>query len=110
LIEVSPTIQLLLQAGAAFSGAALALVVFGVLVWTWRDVSARTRSTAGRLAALGLVLVFNVVGLVVYLLLRPRETLAERRERQMIEEILAREVTAMALRGRSSAGVEPSKG
>jgi hypothetical protein len=107
LITVSPSISLALQTGAALAGAALALLVVGVLVWTWRDAAARTRSFVGRLMALLLVLVFNVIGLVVYLLLRPRETLAERREREMIEEILAREAIGSAARARA---VGPSPG
>jgi hypothetical protein len=106
LLNVSPTTRLLLEAGAAVAGAALALLVFALLVWTWRDVSARTKSLALRLLALALVVVFNVVGLVVYLLLRPRETLAERREREMIEELLAREVTTLAIRQRTTRGGE----
>lgn len=103
LITVSPTTSLLLQGAAAFAGAALALLWFGLLVWTWRDASARTKSLVGRVAALVLVLVFSVIGLVAYLLLRPRETLSERHERAMIEEILAREVTGTPLRPRPEA-------
>lgn len=106
MITVSPTTNLLLQGSAAFAGAALALLWFGLLVWTWRDVSARSKSPVFRLAALLLVLVFSVIGLVAYLLLRPRETLVERHERAMIEEILAREVTGTPLRPRA----EPRQG
>lgn len=78
-------------------GAASALLLFGLLVWTWRDVSARSRDLLARGGALLLVLVLNIFGLVLYLLLRPRETLAEKYEREMIEEILARELTGAAL-------------
>jgi ABC-type molybdate transport system permease subunit len=106
VIDVSPTTNLLLQGTAAFIGAAIALLWFGLLVWTWRDVSARTKSPVARIAALVLVLLFTVIGLMAYLLLRPRETLSQRHERAMIEEILAREVTGTPLRPRP----EPRQG
>jgi hypothetical protein len=109
LITVSPTTSLILELGAAMAGAALALLIVGLIVWVWRDASARSKSSAVRIGALALVLVFNLVGLIVYLLLRPRETLSERREREMIEEILAREVGAIAL-ARSRAGRAPETG
>ena len=107
MITVSPTTRLALETGAALVGAALALLLFALLVWTWRDISARSRNLAARLLALALVLFFNLFGLVVYLLLRPRETIAERREREMIEELLAREVTSLALRSRSAGAEAP---
>jgi hypothetical protein len=110
VITVSPTTRLLLELGAALAGAALALLLFSLLVWTWRDVAARTRGAAARWGALLLVLAFNVLGLVIYLLLRPRETIAERREREMIEEILAREITALAMRGRPGRATEADPG
>jgi len=110
VITVSPTARLFLELGAGLAGATLALLLFALLVWTWRDVTARTRSSLARLVALLLVLLLNVVGLVVYLLLRPRETIAERREREMIEELLAREVTVLAMRSRTGRATEPGAG
>jgi hypothetical protein len=100
---VTSSLNTALLTASAFAGASLALLLVALLVWTWRDASARTRSPLLRVAALVLVLLFNLVGLVVYLLLRPRETLAEYRERQLIEELLAREVTALGGRGRAGA-------
>jgi hypothetical protein len=82
--------------GAMLCGAAVALLYFSLLVWTARDIAARSRDMAIRIGAVLLVLVLNVLGLVIYLMLRPRETVAERVEREMIEEILAREISAAA--------------
>ena len=109
MLSVSPATRTLLEAGAALTGAALALLLFALLLWTWRDISARSKRGLVRLAALALVLAFNLVGLVVYLLLRPRETLVERREREMIEEILAREITTLAMRQRTAPGGEAAR-
>ena len=82
-----------LQLAAAVCGAAAALLLFSLVVWTARDIAARSRDRLIRLGAVALVLCLPVVGLFVYLLLRPRETVAERYERDLIEEILAREVS-----------------
>jgi hypothetical protein len=89
-------------------GAAVALLYFSLLVWTARDIAARSRDGLVRLAAVVLVLVLNVLGLLVYILLRPQETLSERYERELIEEILAREVSAAAFaRARLQRNIEP---
>jgi hypothetical protein len=85
--------------------------VFSLAIWTWRDVSSRSRDGLIRVGALLLVLLVPVFGLVVYLLLRPRETIAERYERELIEEILAREVSAAAIarsRARRAMSDEPA--
>lgn len=95
------SVSAMLPVLGAICGGALALVVFSVAFWTARDVAARTRDRALRLAAVALVLVLPVVGSVVYLLLRPRETLADRYERELVEEILAREVSLAELARRS---------
>ncbi len=78
-------------------GGAVAMLHFSLLVWTARDVAARSRDYAVRVAAVIAVLLLNVFGLVIYLMLRPRETVAERVERDMIEEILARQISSTML-------------
>jgi hypothetical protein len=78
---------------AAAVGAGLALLLASLVLWTARDAASRTPSRTLQALAVALVLALNVIGLVVYLLLRAPETLSERREREMIEAILAREVT-----------------
>ena len=93
----SGTAATAIRTGALLCGAATALLTFSLVFWTARDVAARTKSNAQRLGALALVLVFNVLGLLIYLLLRPRETIAERYERELIEDILTREVSTAAL-------------
>lgn len=102
-IVIPERIATLLWLVFAGCGATTALVLLSLAVWTARDVAARARERWARWGAVALVLVFNVFGLLIYLLLRPRDTLAERREREMIEEILARELNAAAL-ARAQAG------
>jgi O-antigen ligase len=102
-------------AGGLCAGAIL-LFLLSLVFWTGRDISARSKDVLARVAAVALVLLLPVVGVVIYLLLRPRETLAERYEREMVEELLARELSLAALQRRrgtpssatSSAPPDPS--
>lgn len=91
-----------IRVGATLCGAAFALFQFSLVVWTWRDMSARTRDGWLKVLAVLLVLFTSVFGLVIYLLLRPRETLSEHYERELVEEILARELSAAALKRNES--------
>lgn len=69
---------------------ALALYV-AMLYWTIRDAQKRTDNRILPFVAGLLVLVFNILGLFVYLILRDRETLSERYEQQLAEEGLLAE-------------------
>lgn len=97
----------MIRMAAAVCGAGLALLLFSLVVWTARDVAARSRDGMVRTGAVLLVLLLNVFGLIVYLLLRPRETIAEHYEREMIEELLAREISAGSI-GRRAAARPPA--
>jgi len=73
-------------------GAYLFAVYLGMLVWTWRDIRARSNDILAAFLSVLLVLLFNLPGLVLYLILRPRETLAEVYERQLAEEALLQDI------------------
>ncbi len=60
----------------------------GIAIWTFRDIRARSRDVLAHVLATLLVIVLPIVGLVVYLMLRPRETLAEAYERSLEQEAL----------------------
>ncbi len=59
-------------------GLYLAILWVAVAYWTFRDARRRSTQLGFQLLALMLVLAFFVPGLWVYLLLRPRTTIAER--------------------------------
>ncbi|HVO41900.1 MAG TPA: zinc ribbon domain-containing protein [Aggregatilineales bacterium] len=73
---------------ATATGAVVAALWLGIVLWTWRDLRARSRDRLAQGAAALMVAVLNVFGLVIYLMLRPRETLAEAYERSLEEEAL----------------------
>jgi RNA polymerase subunit RPABC4/transcription elongation factor Spt4 len=65
-----------------------------LVLWTLRDIRTRTRDFFAWLLAGLLVLVLGPIGLLLYLLLRPKHTLAEVYDRQLEEEALLRDITA----------------
>lgn len=74
---------------------AVFVIIFWVALvfWTWRDVRSRTQDTILQITATLLVAVFSLGGLFIYLIVRPRQTLAELYERQLEEESLLAEMT-----------------
>ena len=76
---------------AIFGGLLVAFWV-GLIVWTWRDIRSRSSDIFAALLASLLVAIFNVIGILLYLLLRPKYTLAEQYDRALEEEALLREI------------------
>jgi RNA polymerase subunit RPABC4/transcription elongation factor Spt4 len=60
----------------------------GIAIWTFRDIHARSRDILAQILATLLVIALPIIGLVVYLMLRPRETLAEAYEHSLEQEAL----------------------
>lgn len=75
----------------AILGAYAAILWLGIIVWTYRDIRARTHDTWSQAVAVLLVALFNIPGLFLYLILRPHETLAESYERRLETEMIRQE-------------------
>ena len=82
------TIIRIARIGTAIFGAFIAALWLALIVWTFRDMRARSRDIFAQLLAALVVVILNVPGYIVYLILRPRETLAEAYERSLEEEAL----------------------
>lgn len=76
---------------AVLSGFFVAFTL-SLVVWTYRDIRSRSRDVFAHILAALIVLLFNVPGLVIYLILRPKETLAEAYERALEEEALLQDI------------------
>ena len=76
----------------AIIGGLLAAFWVGLIIWTWRDIRARSGDIFAAILAALLVAVFNVIGLLIYILVRPKQTLAEQYDRALEEEILLQEL------------------
>lgn len=88
LDRLSQVVEVVALCGGAF----LAAFSISLVVWTFRDIRSRTHDLFFQLLSILLVLGFNVLGLFLYLILRPRETLAERYERALAEEALIQDI------------------
>lgn len=86
------TIASYLTVLAAVAGALLAALWLSLIIWTFRDMRLRSRDPFAQILAALVVAVLPGVGLIIYLILRPPETLAEAYERALEEEALLQEI------------------
>jgi hypothetical protein len=72
------------------------LLWLSIIVWVYRDIRDRTRDVGLQVLAVFVVMMFfpgfNIPGLALYLMLRPRDTLEEAYARSLEEEALLREI------------------
>lgn len=87
-----PALTTTIQLIVAFGGAYLVALWFSMIIWAYYDIRARSQDIYVHVFATALVLVFNLFGLLLYFILRPRETLAEAYERSLEEESLLQEL------------------
>ncbi len=82
--------------GGLVGGVWALLLWLSIVVWVYRDIRERTRDLALQVLAVFVVLMFfpgfNIPGLALYLMLRPRESLEEAYARSLEEEALLREI------------------
>lgn len=93
--DLMNTIGVVLQVLVALAGAFFVAFWISLVIWTFRDIRARTRDVFAQILATLLVLLFTPflgAGLILYLLLRPKETLAQAYERALEEEALLRDI------------------
>jgi len=76
----------------AVLAAILTALWLALIIWTFRDMRARSRDVFAQVLAALTVAVLNIPGFIVYLILRPRETLAEQYARALEEEALLQEI------------------
>jgi hypothetical protein len=76
---------------------AYALVLWvSAIVWVFRDVRNRTTDPTSQIVAVLLVALFNLPGLIVYLVIRPQSTLADAYERSLEAEAILHELQLTA--------------
>ena len=74
------------------SGAVASAIWLGLIIWTWRDMRQRSRDPLAQIAASMVVAVLGIFGVVIYVMLRPQETLSEAYERSLEEEALLQNI------------------
>jgi hypothetical protein len=86
-------VQFLLAIGIAY----LVALWFALVAWTFRDIEARSRSVFTQVFSTLLVVLFFVPGLLLYLILRPKETLDQAFQRALEEEYLLQDLDDLPL-------------
>jgi RNA polymerase subunit RPABC4/transcription elongation factor Spt4 len=82
----------LLMIGGVYAAIVGIAFWMAMILWTYRDMKARSRDVVARLLVAVFVALLTFPGLLIYLFLRPRETLAESYERSLEEEALLQEI------------------
>lgn len=86
------TLNTIVLAVATMIGAVVTAFSVAFVIWTYNDMKARSRDPLAQVAAAILVAILNIFGLIIYIMLRPRETLADAYERSLEEEALLQEI------------------
>lgn len=73
-------------------GAYGVLLLLSLVVWTIRDIRSRSRDVLVQILVTLLVLIFNIPGLLLYLVLRPQETLTEAYEHALSQEAMLKDI------------------
>jgi hypothetical protein len=76
----------------AYVGLIVVALWVAIVVWAYRDMRARSRDTIVQIFVGLMVAVLTLPGFLIYLFLRPRETLSEAYERSLEEEALLQEI------------------
>jgi len=85
-------LSLIILGLTAFLSAFIVALWVSLVIWTFRDMRARSRDAFAQLLAALMILVLGPLGMVLYFMLRPRETLAEKYERSLEEEALLQDI------------------
>ena len=80
---------------------------FALVAWTFRDIEARSRSVFTQVFSTLLVVLFFVPGLLLYLILRPKETLDQAFQRALEEEYLLQDLDDLPLCPGCQRAVDP---
>ena len=91
----------------AFFGAFLAALWLSLIVWTLRDIRSRSPDRLVHVLAAVMVGILNLFGLVIYMILRPPQTLDEQYQATLEEEALLAEVEGHSRCPGCSAVIEP---
>lgn len=91
-IELPASLGTVIQIILFFLGAYILAFWLSMMIWTFADIRSRSRDILVTILSVLLVLVFNIPGLVIYLVLRPKQTLAEAYQRALEEEALLQDI------------------
>lgn len=80
----------------AIVGGYLVIIWLASVLWVYRDIRSRTRDPISHVTAVVIALAFPFVGLPVYFVLRPSDTLIEAYDRQLEQEAILSELHSIS--------------
>jgi len=83
--------------GTGFAAAFLAALWLSLIFWTFRDIRGRSRDPFMRILAVVIVAILFLPGILVYLVLRPPQTLADEYQHSLEEEALLQTIEDAAV-------------
>lgn len=86
-----------LQLLVALGGAYIVALWFALVVWTFQDIQRRSRSVIAQIFSTLVVVLFWLPGVLIYLILRPKDTLDETFQRSLEEEYLLQDLEELPL-------------
>lgn len=96
-MEIESIIARSLQVLLALGGAYLVATWFVLIVWTFRDIESRSKNVVTQVFSTLLSVFFWVPGVLLYMILRPKETLDEAYQRSLEEEYLLQDLQELPL-------------
>jgi hypothetical protein len=81
---------------AAIVGGYLVVIWLASVLWVYRDIRSRTRDPISHVTGVVIALAFPFIGLPVYFVLRPGDTLVEAYDRQLEQEAILSELHAVS--------------
>ena len=85
ILESIPQILTILSTGC---GVVITALVASMVIWTYHDMRSRSRDILATILATLMVAILPIIGFIVYLMIRPKETLADAYERSLEQEAL----------------------
>ena len=86
------SINNLLLIVTALSGAFLAALWLSLIIWTYKDIRSRAKDPLSRILAVLVVSVLFLPGIVIYLILRPSQTIEDEFQHMLEEEALLQSI------------------
>lgn len=77
---------------AAWSAAFLVALWLSLVIWAYRDIRARSKDPFSRFLAVLVVAILFLPGILIYLILRPRQTLEDEYQNTLEEEALLQSI------------------
>ena len=88
-------------------GAYIVLLWAASVLWAYRDIRTRSDDVVVQVLAVSLALLIPFAGLVLHVILRPRQTLSEKYERTLEEQYLRRDLEEQYVCPNCQRGIEP---